>query len=48
MPETAETTNYMILGLAVVFIPMMIHIYSIWSRYQNLKRDQDLLKELDE
>ena len=48
MPEAAETTNYMILGLAFVFVPMAIHIYSIWSRYQNLKRDQQLLEELDE
>ena len=48
MIETAQTTNYMILGLAFVFIPMAIHIYSIYARYQNLKRDQQLLDDLSE
>jgi hypothetical protein len=48
MPQPAETTNYLILGLAFVFIPMALHLYSLYARFQNLKRDQALLEDLEQ
>jgi hypothetical protein len=44
---TAETTNFMILGFAFIFIPMLIHIWSMYSRANRLNKDMEMLKELE-
>jgi hypothetical protein len=43
----AETTNFMILGFAFIFIPILIHIWSLYSRANRLKKDMQMLEELD-
>ncbi len=45
---TAETTNYMILGFGVIFVTMGIHLLSLYSRANRLKKDLQMLQELDE
>ena len=48
VPATpAETTNYMILGFAFVFIPMLIYIYSLAARRKKLLEIKAMLKEVD-
>lgn len=42
----AETTNYLIFGLAVVFGALMLHIASISMRARNLRADLVLLENL--
>lgn len=44
----AETTSYMILGFAVIFGTMGIHLWSLYNRAGRLKKDLALLEELDE
>jgi hypothetical protein len=44
----AQTTNYMILGYAVIFGMMMVYIASLYLRQRNLKQDLELLEELKE
>jgi len=43
----AETTGFMILGYAVIFGVLLLHVASLALRKRNLRRDYDLLKELD-
>jgi|GEM_PF-679680 hypothetical protein len=42
----AETTAYMIAGYAVIFVVMAIYIGSLWLRWRNLHRDQEMLEKL--
>lgn len=42
----AETTVYMIAGYAVIFVVMAIYIISLWLRWRNLHRDQEMLQRL--
>lgn len=44
----AETTNYMILGYTVIFSVLIIYLASLYVRRRNLKRDVELLQELDQ
>jgi hypothetical protein len=44
----AETTRYMIAGYCVIFGVMFIYIVSLYVRNRNLKRDLELLKELEQ
>jgi hypothetical protein len=44
----AETTNYMILGYSVIFGVLAIYLVSLYLRQRNLKRDVELLQELDQ
>ena len=44
----AETTNYMILGFAVIFITIGIHVWSLFNRSSRLKKDLALLEDLEE
>jgi hypothetical protein len=44
----AETTRYMIAGYSVIFSVMFIYIVSLFIRNRNLKRDLDLLNELEQ
>ena len=43
----AETTNYMILGFAFIFVPMALHVWSLISRRKNLELDLEELEALD-
>jgi len=43
----AETTDYMILGLAVIFVTMLLHVISLRVRRRNLEKDIELLEELE-
>ena len=47
LAATPETTNYMIAGYAVIFSIMFFYILSIFIRRRNLKRDVELLEEMD-
>ncbi len=40
-----ETSNYMILGFAVVFAVMLLHFISLPLRYRNLQADLAVLQE---
>jgi hypothetical protein len=44
----AETTQYMIAGYTVIFGVMLIYVISLNVRYRNLKRDYDVLKQMEE
>ena len=43
-----NTTNYMILGYAVIFTVMAIYLISLGLRQRSLKQDLDTLKEIEE
>ena len=43
-----ETTNYMIAGYAVIFGVMLVYLVSLFVRWRNLKRDVQMLQELEE
>lgn len=43
----AETTNYMLLGYGVIFTVLAIYLISLYIRQRNLKRDEDLLEEIE-
>jgi hypothetical protein len=43
----AETTNFMILGFAVIFVSILLHVWSLYSRANRLKKDLKMLEELD-
>jgi hypothetical protein len=43
----AETTRYMIAGYSVIFTVMILYIISIFIRRRNLKRDLDMLSEME-
>ncbi len=43
----AETTGYMILGYVVIFGTMATYLLSMITRWRNLKKDQELLDEMD-
>ena len=42
-----ETTNYMIAGYAVIFGVMALYLVSLVLRRRNLRRDLEMLEELD-
>jgi len=42
----AQTTNYMIMGYAVIFGLMFIYVLSLYIRQRNLKQDLELMEEL--
>jgi hypothetical protein len=44
----AETTRYMIAGYAVIFSVMFFYIFSIIIRNRNLKRDLDILNDMEQ
>lgn len=46
--ETIPNTNtYMIAGFVISFLTMGIYVLSIYIRNKNLKRDLDMLEEMD-
>ncbi len=44
----ADTMNFMILGFAVIFGTIGVHLWSLFSRASRLKKDLALLEDLDE
>jgi hypothetical protein len=44
----AETTRYMIAGYSVIFSVMFLYIVSIFIRRRNLKRDLEILNEMEQ
>jgi hypothetical protein len=44
----ADTTNYYIAGYAVFFTVMTLYLASMFIRNRNLKKEYDLLVELDQ
>ena len=44
----AETTRYMIAGYSVIFSVMFFYILSLFIRSRNLKRDMQMLNELEQ
>ncbi len=47
LAEPANTLNYMIAGFAVIFIIMLVYLVSLAVRNRNLRRDLEILEELD-
>lgn len=43
----ADTLNYMILGFAVILGTMALFIGSLMIRFQNLRKDQAVLDEIE-
>jgi hypothetical protein len=42
----AETFNYMVLGFAVILGTMGLHVVSLLVRFRNLRRDLEVLDEV--
>ncbi|NMB68153.1 MAG: hypothetical protein GYA20_05265 [Chloroflexi bacterium] len=47
MEGPANTLTYLIAGFAVIFGIMLIYLVSLLSRWNNLRKDAELLKELE-
>jgi len=47
MQAPAETTRYLVAGYTVIFGIMFLYIISLIVRTRNLKRQLELLKELE-
>ena len=43
----AETTRYMVAGYSVIFTVMFLYIISLFIRRRNLKRDLEMLNEME-
>ncbi len=41
----AQTTNYMIMGYAVIFGVLLLYLISLYLRSKNLKQDLAILEE---
>jgi hypothetical protein len=46
--DTPDTSGYMIFGYIVALALPALFIASLMYRYRNLKRDEEMLKRLDE
>ncbi len=46
MDATPNTLSYMIGGYVVFAVVMTLYIYSLISRWKNLKREQEMLGEV--
>ena len=44
----AQTTGYMIFGFSVIFGSMFLYLFSLASRWKNLRKDEELLDDLEE
>lgn len=42
----AQTFNFMVLGYAVILGSIGLHLLSLWVRFRNLRRDLEVLEEL--
>ena len=43
----AETTGYMIFGYTIIFGTMFLYLMSLFTRWRNYKKDQEVLEDLD-
>lgn len=43
----ADTTGYMILGYSVIFGVILIYLFSLVVRQNNMKKELDMLAELE-
>jgi CcmD family protein len=43
----AETTRYMLAGYSVIFSVMLLYVVSLIVRRRNLKRDLEILDEME-
>jgi CcmD family protein len=43
----AETTRYMVAGYSVIFSVMLLYVVSLIVRRHNLKRDLEILDEME-
>jgi len=43
----ADTLSYMLLGFGVIFLALGVLILSLYVRFRNLKRDMEILKEIE-
>ncbi len=42
-----DTSRYMVMGYTVIFLVQAIYFISLWVRHRNLKRDLELLEDLE-
>ena len=47
MDATPDTLNYMIAGYVIFAIVMSVYIYSLISRWKNLRREHEMLGEIE-
>ena len=47
MDTPADTLTYMIAGYSVIFGIMAIYLVSLIVRWKNLRKDEELLKDLE-
>jgi len=40
----AETLIYFLVGYAVIFVGLAGYLFSLWQRWQKVKRDMELLQ----
>ncbi len=43
-----DTSRYMIMGYTVIFLVQAVYLVSLWVRNRNLKRDLELLEDLEQ
>ncbi len=48
MDAAPNTFNYMVGGYVVFAVVMVIYIWSLFSRWKNLKREEQMLSELEQ
>lgn len=46
MPETLQTTDFLLLGLGASFLLGLGYLALLWQRQRNLQKDLDLLESL--
>jgi hypothetical protein len=46
MNEPIDTLGYMLLGFAVIFGALFLHLWSLKSRFRNLNTDLEMLEEI--
>ena len=47
MDATPDTLNYMLAGYVIFAVVMSIYIYSLISRWKGLKREEQMLGEIE-
>jgi len=45
--DTPDTLNYLIGGYVVFAVVMLVYLGSLVSRWKNLKREQQILEEIE-
>ena len=47
LDPTPDTSGYLVLGHAFLFLVFAIYLFSLYIRQRSMKRDIELLEELD-